>query len=558
VLKAAAGPHYSAVEHHRDLIAEPAALDPPNWVAAQAAQEAAIAAGGGGEAYQGLAIALFWQNKVDRALRAMERAYALYQRQGEHGPAAWAALWLAGQYSRLKGNPAVASGWIARCERVIARAQPSAEIGRVILVRALATNDPAEIETAAERAMEIARRFGDSDYEALALAYSGLAMLSLGRLKEGRARLDEAMAATTSGEVRAPEAVGQIYCALLAGCERTVDFQRAEQWSHVAQPFLEAYDQVAVTGTCRATYAGVLAATGYWSEAERELLHALRIFDGGARGMRADAIVRLADLRIRQGRLDDAAHLLKGNEGHPDAQQPLAELELARGRPRVAAALLERRLHQLSESNLQAAPILLRLVEAQIACSNLAAARSSATALAKLATLAGGDCLQGLAGLATGLVIAAEGEDPAAELDAALAHLEQALMRWEAARARLAVAEAAATPNPELAIREARLAMLAFTALGALPGADRARSLLRRLGVRTAGGPQVKAGLSRREEDVARLVGLGLSNDQIAERLFLSPRTIEHHITSILRKLPGSGRAEIAAHAVRHLSSDSS
>jgi DNA-binding CsgD family transcriptional regulator len=120
------------------------------------------------------------------------------------------------------------------------------------------------------------------------------------------------------------------------------------------------------------------------------------------------------------------------------------------------------------------------------------------------------------------------------------------------------VAEAAAAANPELAIREARLAMLAFTALGALPGADRARSLLRRLGVRTAGGPPVKAGLSRREEDVARLVGLGLSNDQIAARLFLSPRTVEHHITSILRKLPASGRAEIAAHAVRHLGSDSS
>jgi DNA-binding CsgD family transcriptional regulator len=126
-------------------------------------------------------------------------------------------------------------------------------------------------------------------------------------------------------------------------------------------------------------------------------------------------------------------------------------------------------------------------------------------------------------------------------------------MRWEAARARLAVAEAAATLNPELAIREARLATVAFTALGALPGADRARSLLRRLGVRTAGGPGVKAGLSRREEDVARLVGLGLSNDQIATQLFLSPRTVEHHITSILRKLPASGRTAIAAYAVRRL-----
>ena len=527
-----------------------------DWVAAQAAQEAAIAAGGGGEAHQGLAIALFWQNDVDGALRAMERAYALFRRRGEQGRAAWAALWVAGQYSRLKGHSAVAGGWIAKCERAIARAEPSAEVGRVILVRALSTNDPTEIASAAERVMEIAHRFGDFDYEALALAYSGLAMLSLGRLQEGRARIDEAMAATTAGEVRAPEAVGQIYCALLAGCERTVDFQRAEQWRQVAQPFLEAYDHVGVTGTCRATYGGVLAATGSWPEAERELLHALRIFDAGARGMRGDAVVRLADLRIRQGRLDDAAQLMEGNETHSDAQQPLAELELARGRPKVAAALLERRLHQLSATNLQAAPLLFRLVEAQIAAGDPAAARRSSIALAQLAT-AGGDGLQGLAGLASGLVIVAEGGDPATALDVALEHLEQARMKWEAARARLAIAEAAATRNPELAIREARVAMQAFRALGAGPGVDRASSLLRRLGVRTVGGPPVKAGLSRREEEVARLVGLGLSNDQVAARLFLSARTVEHHVTSILRKLPASGRAEIAAYAVRHLGADS-
>jgi DNA-binding CsgD family transcriptional regulator len=382
-------------------------------------------------------------------------------------------------------------------------------------------------------------------------------MLSLGRLHEGRARIDEAMAATTSGEVRAPEAVGQIYCALLAGCERTVDFQRAEQWRQVAQPFLAAYDQAGVTGTCRATYAGVLAATGAWSEAERELLHALRIFDAGARGMRGDAVVRLADLRIRQGRLDGAEQLLEGNENHPDAQQPLAELELARGRPKVAAALLERRLNQLSATNLQAAPLLFRLVEAQIAAGDRDSARRSAAALVNLATAATGDGLKGLAGLASGLVVAAEGGDPAAVLDVALDHLEKAGMKWEAARARLAVGEAAATRNPELAIREARLAAAAFKSLGAGPGADRARSLLRQLGVRTAGGPAIRSGLSRREEEVARLVGLGLSNDQVAARLFLSTRTVEHHVTSILRKLPASRRAEIAAYAVRHLGTDS-
>lgn len=533
-------------------------VDPRDWAAEQAQQEAAIAAGAGGDAYQSLAIALFWQGDSNGAIHAMEQAYVLFRRQADHGRAAWAALWLGGQYLRSRGNRAVAAGWIARSKRLIARAEPSAEMGRVILMHALATGDSAEIERSAELAMNIARQFGDSDYEALALAYSGLAMLSLGRVKEGVARLDEAMASAVAGEVRAPEAVGQIYCALLSGCERTVDFQRADQWRQVARPFLETYDHAGVTGTCRATYAGVLAATGNWSDAEHELVEALRIFDSSARGMRADALVRLADLRIRQGRLDDAARLLEGNENHPDAQQPVAELELARGRPKVAAALLERRINQLGKINLQTGPMLLQLAEARIAAGDTVAARDAAVALAGLAATGGGDCLQGLANLASGLVAAAAGENPVPDLEFALECFARIRMTWEAARTRLALAQAAAIHNPELATREARLAMEAFRALGAEPGADRARSLLRSLGVRTAGGPAGRPGLSRREQDVARLVGLGLSNGQIAARLFLSQRTVEHHVTSILRKLAASGRAEIATYAVRRLGSDRS
>lgn len=485
----------------------------------------------------------------------MERAYVLSRREAEYGRAAWEALWLAGNYLRLKSNHAVASGWIAKCERLIALAEPSAEMGRVLLVRALASGDAAEIEKATERAMAIARQFGDPDYEALALAYNGLALVSLGHLTVGLNRLDEAMAATTAGEVHAPEAIGQIYCAMLAGCERTVDFRRAEQWRRVAEPFLDKYDHVGVTGTCRATYASVLAATGHWSQAESELLHALRTFDAWAHGMRADAVVRLADLRIRQGRLDEADRLLEGHETHPDAQQPLAELELAHGRPKVAAALLERRLHQLGAADPQAAPLLLHLAEARVAAGDPAGARAAAQALAQLAST-GGDCIQGLAGLASGLVMTAEGGDPVTELDVALDHLVRAHMPWEAARTRLALAHAAASDNPELARREARLALESFRTLGAAPGFDQARSLLRRLGVRTVGGPRVKAGLSRREQEVARLVGLGLSNDQIAAQLFLSVRTVEHHVTSILRKLPASSRAEVAAYAARHLHTD--
>jgi hypothetical protein len=45
-----------------------------------------------GEAYRGLAMALFWQRDVAGALSSMERAYELYRRDGKQGQAAWAAL----------------------------------------------------------------------------------------------------------------------------------------------------------------------------------------------------------------------------------------------------------------------------------------------------------------------------------------------------------------------------------------------------------------------------------------------------------------------------------
>src|SRR5581483_12109669 len=125
------------------------ALDRADWAAAQAAFEAAVASNPCGRAHEGLALALFWQSRLEDAVRAMERAYGAFRREGDPGRAAWAALWIAGQYLRVKGNQAAARGWAGRCERLLAEAEPCAEVGRVILIRALATNDWERIERAA-------------------------------------------------------------------------------------------------------------------------------------------------------------------------------------------------------------------------------------------------------------------------------------------------------------------------------------------------------------------------------------------------------------------------
>ena len=63
-----------------------------------------------------------------------------------------------------------------------------------------------------------------------------------------------------------------------------------------------------------------------------------------------------------------------------------------------------------------------------------------------------------------------------------------------------------------------------------------------------AGGPGGAAGpLARREADVAQLVADGLTNKQIGARLFISERTVDSHVRSILNKLGVGSRAQIAA-----------
>jgi DNA-binding NarL/FixJ family response regulator len=102
----------------------------------------------------------------------------------------------------------------------------------------------------------------------------------------------------------------------------------------------------------------------------------------------------------------------------------------------------------------------------------------------------------------------------------------------------------------DLASAEATSALIVFERLGARRDADAAAALLRSLGVRGRTGPKHVDVLSRREQEVLALLGLGLSNGEIATRLYISPKTASHHVSSVLAKLGLRNRAEAAAYAV--------
>jgi DNA-binding NarL/FixJ family response regulator len=59
-------------------------------------------------------------------------------------------------------------------------------------------------------------------------------------------------------------------------------------------------------------------------------------------------------------------------------------------------------------------------------------------------------------------------------------------------------------------------------------------------------------GLTEREVDVLRLIALGMTNQEIAADLFISEKTVDHHVSSILAKTGSANRAEAASYAAGH------
>ena len=520
------------------LSAGRAALARGAWEEARVCFAEALADEETGEALEGLSWAAWWVDDVEACFDLRERAYRSYREAGDLRGAARLALWLGDDHLEFRGEHAVASGWTQRAARLLEELDPVPEHGWLAVFEAHAALGGGETALAlrlAGEARELGRRLGAVDLEMFALATEGATLVADGEVAAGMRRLDEAAAAALGGEYEDLRAAGWTCCYLIGACEKVRDFGRAAQWCREVEAFSRRLDIRFVTGVCETHYGAVLTWRGEWGAAEQVLVSALAQLTAARPSWRADAVVRLAELRRRQGRHDEALALFGEAERHPLAQLGRAELSLARGEVDLARAGLERLLRRIPATNpaARAGPVE-ALVRTEAAAGDHAAAAGHARELRAIAEAIGTAPLLGAASCGEGVIAAASGDHAAARdrFDDAAEQFAAAGAPLEAARARLGLGEALrALGRTEAGEHEAAAARAALAALGAK--AERR-------------GP-----LTARELEVLRLVADGLGDRAIAERLTLSEHTVHRHVANIHAKLRCSSRAAAVALAHR-------
>jgi DNA-binding CsgD family transcriptional regulator len=236
---------------------------------------------------------------------------------------------------------------------------------------------------------------------------------------------------------------------------------------------------------------------------------------------------------------------------HSIAQWAVALLDLARGAAEAAAARLSA-LREAPAGVVHPFFVVLstpELVEAHVLAGRAADAAAAFALLEMFAQPGAPGWALGLAARCRALL--ARGDDADREFAEALDHFAGAGRPFDRARTQLLYGQTLRRHRRRADAREhLRAALRGFERLGAEPWAERARMELRATGESARKrDPSTLVQLTPQELQVARLVGAGNSNKDVAAQLFLSPRTVEYHLAKVYTKLGIASRADLIRQA---------
>jgi len=305
-------------------------------------------------------------------------------------------------------------------------------------------------------------------------------------------------------------------------------------------------------------HAGLLIWKGEWNEAEEELLSAaneLKQF----RPVQVNACtVRLADLKRRQGKGSEAEQLLSRVESHPLKQLYSAFLYFDRQEYEKALDIAERYLRRFSLIERAERTVVLELlIRINIKLGKLEQADKLLDELKEISNSINTLPLKAAVLSAEGYLYFAQKnyEQAKKNLEDAVDIYDKIKSAFESSRTRVLLSEVLINLDKfAQAEGELNTASSKFRELGAEKDFEKAKFTLKNLYKKNAADKN-KYEFTGRELEVLRLIAEGKNNEEIAEKLFLSIRTVEKHLTNIYSKVGVSGksaRAYVASYAIKH------
>jgi len=375
------------------------------------------------------------------------------------------------------------------------------------------------------KAIDLAEQLGETEILAHALNNVGTATYQYGD-GEGRALLERSLALALDAGLE--EHAARAYTNIGSAAVTLRDYATADSAHETGMAYCRDHDLDSWLLYMSGWSARSHLDQGRWHEAADVASYVVG-------NPRSSAAVRITPLAVLGS--------LRARRGDPEVWEPLDEgLTLARGTrelQRIATVAGARAEAHWHAGDLDA------IADETDAALQLALAKDDAWYAGEVAVW------RARAGIEDDLAPAAVAEPYALEL---AGEWHAAAARWTELGCRFDAALALASSDEEEALRES---FEALQRLGATRTAARVARMLRRHGVRDLrSGPRASTrsnprGLTTRELDVLELIAEGLQNREIAERLFLSTRTVEHHVSSILGKLSVGTRGQAAAEAAR-------
>lgn len=503
-----------------------------------------------------LATAAYLVGEDAHATSAWTRAHHALIDEGNLEDAARLGFWLSLNLL-LAGEAAQSTGWLARSRRLLEdRQNPCAAEGYGCIVSgllAMGSGDPEDASENFDRAVDLAKRFGDTDLLTLALLGQGQALIELRDIAEGIARLDEAMVAVTTGDV-SPAFTGIVYCAVILDCQRIFDLRRAQEWTKALNAWCASQpDMVPFRGQCLVHRSEILQLQGSWTAALDEARHACEWLSGRSEAVVGRALYQQAELRRLRGEFDLAEQTYRRAGEHGCELQPgISLLRLAEGKLDAAAAAIRSDLAGRGwevGTRLSPTKLLGPYIEVLLAIGDLDTARAIADELTAVAAEIDAPFLTAVSAQATGAVLIAKSEP-----QGALRWLREALAIWqeldtpyEAACVRMMAGQACqGLGDAEGAQRHFDAARAVFEKLGALPDLTRLDRVV------ASGTSGRTTELTPREVEVLALVAAGETNRAIARALSISEHTVARHLSNIFDKIGVTSRTAAGAYAHRN------